>query len=448
MSNKEFRLKESKVFCMAPWVHVHNMPNGDIQPCCIAAIGKPMGNLYEDEIEVIWNNDNYKTFRKNMLNEIPAKNCDRCLKEEEWGNTNTIRNFYNNLYGKKYEELVEEGTEEDGSMKEMKIYRWDFRFSNLCNLACTPCSTKYSSAWVDVVNKMWPLNATTEKFNTSSINKEKFINTIKSQAKYADDVYLAGGEPLIQPEHFAILKAMDEAGKFDDGTHFCYSTNLTSLKYKDIDVLEYWARIKKLKILVSMDEVDRDRLHYSRYPLELDTIVKNLHRLNNALTGSQQSWTLTPTWSIMNTHRMKEMVEFLSKENLLSRTFYDSSEWEVDFHNIILMHPEHLSISCATPEWKEFLHNSLREFQEWYVDVMVPLKNVSVRESAITTLHDNIERFHKAIDEPVIINHDSSSEWFNKLDEARGTNFLKTFPELSWHPAAGTPSFAKINKDI
>jgi hypothetical protein len=112
------------------------------------------------------------------------------------------------------------------------------------------------------------------------------------------------------------------------------------------------------------------------------------------------------------------------------------------------MHPEHLSISCATPEWKEFLHTNLREFQEWYIDVMVPLKNVSVRESAIITLHDNIERFHKAIDEPVVINYDSSSEWFNKLDEARGTNFLKTFPELSWHPAAGTPSFAKINKVV
>jgi len=331
-------------------------------------------------------------------------------------------------------------------MKEMKIYRWDFRFSNLCNLACTPCSPKYSSAWVDVINKMWPLGTTsTQKFNTSAINKEKFINTIKTQAKYADDVYLAGGEPLIQPEHFAILKAMDEAGKFDDGTHFCYSTNLTSLKYKDINVLDYWSRIKKLKILVSLDEVDRNRLHYARYPLELDTIVKNLHRLNTALTGIQQKWTITPTWSIMNTHRMKEMVEFLNEQNLLSTTFFESSEWECDFHNIILMHPEHLSISCATPEWKKFLHSNLREFEEWYIDVMIPLKKESVRIDAMVTLTDNLNRFHNAIDEPVKIDYNASEEWFSHLDTARGTNFLKTFPELAWHPGSIIEGTAAIN---
>jgi len=439
MSNNDSRLTESKVFCMAPWVHVHNMPNGDIQPCCIASGGAPMGNLYTEEIEVIWNNDNYKNFRKNMLNEIPASHCDRCLKEEEWGNTNTIRKFYNNLYGKKYKELVEEGTNDDGSMKEMRIYRWDFRFSNLCNLACTPCDSKYSSTWADITKKMWPLSQQdSPKFVTSSANKEKFLKTIKSQAKYADDVYLAGGEPLIQPEHFTILKTMDEAGKFDDGTHFCYSTNLTSLKYKDIDVLTYWSRIKKLKILVSLDEVDADRLHYSRFPLELDNIVSNLHRLNDALLGDQQMWTVTPTWSIMNTHRMKEMMEFLHNQKLLSRTFYESSEWECDLHNIILMYPQHLSISCASPEWKELLHVKLREFQEWYIDTMIPLKNQYSRDAAVKTLVDNITRFHKAVDEPTVYDNKASKDWFNRLDQVRGTNFSKTFPELSWHPAGNS----------
>jgi hypothetical protein len=187
---------------------------------------------------------------------------------------------------------------------------------------------------------------------------------------------------------------------------------------------------------VSLDEVDAARLHYARFPLELDNILKNLHRLNNALVGDQQMWTVTPTWSVMNTHRMKEMMEFLHDQKLLSRTFYESSEWECDFHNIILMYPEHLSISCATPEWKAFLHIKLHEFQEWYIDTMIPLKKEAVRNSAIITLTDNIKRFHKAVDEPVSIDHTVSSNWFSRLDVVRGTNFSETFPELSWHPGA------------
>ena len=30
---KKHDLEESKVFCMAPWTHMHSLPNGDILPC-------------------------------------------------------------------------------------------------------------------------------------------------------------------------------------------------------------------------------------------------------------------------------------------------------------------------------------------------------------------------------------------------------------------------------
>jgi len=283
---------------------------------------------------------------------------------------------------------------------------------------------------------MWNIEEDTPKFVTSSANKEKFLNTIKSQAKYADDVYLAGGEPLIQPEHYTILKTMDEAGKFDNGTHFCYSTNLTSLKYKDINVLDYWSRIKRIKILVSLDEIDATRLHYARYPAELDKIVSNMRKLKNALQGETQHWTITPTWSVMNTHRMKEMMEFLRDQDLLSKTFYEKSEWEIDLLNILLMWPQHLSVSAASPEWKEILHLKLDEFENWYIDTMIPLKNVNVRDTSIKFFKNDMKRFNRAVDEPVVCDFNQTKEWYNRLDKVRGTNFSETFPELSWHPGS------------
>ena len=57
--DKLHHLKHSKTFCMAPFMHIHNVPNGDILPCCIG-LGGSMGNLYENSIEEIWNNEKYR----------------------------------------------------------------------------------------------------------------------------------------------------------------------------------------------------------------------------------------------------------------------------------------------------------------------------------------------------------------------------------------------------
>ena len=261
MSDKKiYNLTQSKSFCMNAWVHMHNLPNGNIMPCCVSNWAEPLGNLYNDTVENIWNNDAYKSVRYNMLNDLPVSSCNRCYKEEEWGNAKTYRKNVNSRYSHLYDELVEQKTDEDGFSHTMEFRRWDFRFSNLCNLACTMCGPGCSSKWVDINNKMFLKNEEV-KFKTSKQDLELFINTIKSQSDIVDDIYFAGGEPLIQPEHYTILKHIDDIGRLDQ-INFTYSTNLTSLKYKSVNVMDYWSKIKKIKLLVSIDEVDADRLYY------------------------------------------------------------------------------------------------------------------------------------------------------------------------------------------
>ena len=428
MTNKH--LTESNVFCMAPWVHIANIPNGDILPCCIS-LGGSMGNLYKDKIEDIWNNDNYKSFRKDLLEGKQSKHCTRCYKEESWGNTTSYRRTFNRKYGNQYDDLVTNSTDADGNLSKMKFIRWDFRFNNLCNLACTSCSPIYSSTWGNVAKLMDP-SYSIQRFNTSEINKESFINTIKTQAENVIDVYFAGGEPLIQAEHYEILDHIDSINRLEH-IDFVYSTNLSVLEYKSVNILDYWKKMKSLRILVSLDEIDPDRLYYIRYPADLDKIVKNIKRLNETLTRANHDWVITPTWSIMNTHRMLDIVKFFKDNELLPNAFYNTLIWEYDVHNIILMDPPHLSIMCATPEWKEYLRTKLNEYKEWYIDVLIPLKKESVRTEALRVMDTIIARFHKSLDENVEINKDDWKRWINRLDVVRSTNFNKTFPELEWH---------------
>jgi len=273
MNKKYYRIKESKVFCMAPWVHINNIPNGDILPCCIGLDG-PMGNLYSENIEDIWNGQKYKDFRKDLMNDIPSKQCERCYKEESWGNAHPLRKTFNHHFQDQYEDLVENSTNDDGHLNKMNLLRWDFRFSNLCNLACTSCSPSYSSTWVPIAKKLNP-NYQEPQFNNSKINRDKFINTIKTQADVVKEIYFAGGEPLIQSEHYEILEHIDNLKKLDK-IDFTYSTNLTSLTFKSTNIIDYWKRIKNLRVLVSLDEIDNNRLHYIRYPATADKIIENI----------------------------------------------------------------------------------------------------------------------------------------------------------------------------
>ena len=35
-AREEFLLKESKTFCIYPWIHLHAYPTGEAYPCCHA----------------------------------------------------------------------------------------------------------------------------------------------------------------------------------------------------------------------------------------------------------------------------------------------------------------------------------------------------------------------------------------------------------------------------
>ena len=425
--NKKHRLNDSKVFCMAPWVSINNNPNGNILPCCVSKFHEPFGNLNNDSIENIWNNEKYKELRKNMLEEKKTSTCERCYKEEEW-ETFSYRQYWNSKFGNKYDDLVEKTTA-DGSLDEMKLYRWDFRFNNLCNLSCVMCGPELSSSWVELSKKMDPYSKK-HKIYSSRDKTEQFLNTIKSQSELVEDVYFAGGEPLMHSEQYTIMEELDKQNKIDK-VFFTYSTNLTNLYYKNYNIVDYLEKMTECKILISLDEIDIDRLYYIRYPSNIDDIVKNIRIINKHLTSVKKHWSITPTWNILNIHRIKEIIEFFYINDLLPAAYYSSVTWDIDMCNIVLMVPKHLSISIASEEWKKVIHTKLNEFEEWYESVMIPLKNENVRPIAQRILKGNMEKFRKALNEP----NDTIGykNWFQRLDETRNTNFIKTFPELDWY---------------
>jgi radical SAM protein with 4Fe4S-binding SPASM domain len=433
MSKKIFHIEESKVFCMAPFMHIHNVPTGDILPCCIS-LGEPMGNLYKENIEDIWNNNRYKELRQDLLNDKPSNHCTRCYKEEEWGNTSSIRRSYNDRFKDFYKELIEQNTSLDGGMSTMKFLRWDFRFNNLCNLACTVCHPTYSSTWVPIMKAIDPTYKE-EQFNSSKQHKDNFVNTIKSQVGHVEEIYFAGGEPLLHSEHYEILKYLEDANRLDK-VEFTYSTNLTTMTYKSTEVIDYWKKMQKIRVLVSLDEVDSDRLFYIRYPAIADKILNNIKILKDNLVEEHHHWVITPTWSLMNIHRIKDILEYFLNNDLLPHSFYNTSIWESDYHNIVLLNPEYFSIRSANKEWKEYLRNKIAEYEQWYYNTLLPLKSSDKLKTDCRNVFDErVGIIKNALEEDVKFDVNWYLDYLKKLDKERNTDFKKTFPELIWHTA-------------
>ena len=143
-------LIDSDTFCMMPWLHIHAFPDGRAYPCCFALDKYPVGDLNKNSMAEVFNNEDMKGIRKNMLANKASKHCTKCYDQEKSGFF-SLRLSSNKHFG--HNIGMVDNTRPDGSA-DFVIKYWDIRFSNLCNLACRSCGTWFSSNWYEDHKKL------------------------------------------------------------------------------------------------------------------------------------------------------------------------------------------------------------------------------------------------------------------------------------------------------
>jgi len=239
--------KDRPYFCVAPWVHQYVGPPGDVKPCCVYQHDKSLGNLKCDDLKKIWNNEATRQLRLDMLNGVKREECHWCNDRER-----PFKNNFNKLYFDDRPDLQEivKNTLPDGTVPEHQLYYLDVRFSNLCNFRCRTCGPHFSTSI-----------ATEER----EIHPHKFIPTMHYPGKTEDQVfneivphlpniieaYFAGGEPMMQKQHYQTLEKLIEIG--NTGISVRYNTNFSKLKLGKWNVLEYWKHFKQVVVMASID---------------------------------------------------------------------------------------------------------------------------------------------------------------------------------------------------
>ena len=404
---QRFLLTESKTFCMYPWIHIHAYPTGEAYPCCHAemAVG-PVGNCHQDSLKTIANSEGMRTLRNNMLTETKSPACNRCYEQEESGFFSG-RQSANKHHGHHIEETY--ATNPDGSVDNFTMSYWDIRFSNLCNLKCRSCGHIFSSQWYqDQAKLAGPDWASKHKvLNSAGRHKTDMWEQLQPHLDYVEQIYFAGGEPLIMEEHYLILEELERRGRFD--VRLIYNTNFTDVRLKNRSVFEYWKKFDSVSVGASLDDMG-PRAEYIRKGTTWYEVEAN--RIAMMEICPRVDFYISPTLSIMNALHLPEF-----HRNWVERGFIRAQDLNVN----ILQDPAYYRIDIAPPEYKQRIQESFEQHIEW-LRPHDQLNRATVGfESAI--------KFMNATDNQHLI----GKFWHktHELDAIRNENILDVIPELA-----------------
>ena len=398
------RLIKDEVFCMLPWIHLHGWPTGEAYPCCLADDKLPVGNLRTNSMAEIWNNDKMKTMRTNMLAGKPCAECKKCYEQESTGFF-SMRNSSNKNFGHHIADV--DKTHPDGYHLEFKIRYWDIRFSNICNFRCRYCGPNFSSNWWEDKAALYGKDSIGHnKFLYAGKDKNDIWNQMVEHIPHLEQIYFAGGEPLLMEEHYRLLQELVDRKL----THvrLIYNTNFSELRYKKKNVLEIWKLFDSVSVGASLDAMG-DRAAYMRKGTVWADIEANRRAMIE--TCPNVDFYISATVNVFNVMHISDFHMDWTNKGLIKAQ---------DFNVNILQGPEYYRCDILPQLLKESAKSKIENTINWLED-----KDHLIRA---TNGYKGILNFLDASDNSHLI--PQFMQVTKQLDELRKESFKDTFPEL------------------
>ena len=334
--------KISPTFCPLPWLHLYLHTDGAIFPCCMYR--EKTGDLKSETLAANWNSEGMKQIRREMLAGKEPKGCDPCFNQERLGSV-SYRQHSQQHFKELNAAAVAQATLPDGSLKEFKLQSADFRFSNLCNFKCRSCKSEFSSS-IAAEEKLSALATPGPRGQAM----QEFAGHYQSLKK----IYFAGGEPMLQKEHWQILKDLSSLGRASE-IALTYSTNGSLLALKDDSAIEHWKKFKAVSVWFSVDAMG-EQAEYWRNGSRWSEIEKNIQAVRDAAKEFPQiSYCVKSTLSWPNIHAWIRLVKhFLQNELISHPSHFDFS---------LVEGPADLCLRSIPDFKKEEIENALEAFK-------------------------------------------------------------------------------------
>jgi organic radical activating enzyme len=372
-------------------------------------VGKSFGNNNNNTLKELWNSDAMKQLRVDLLAGVRNKHCTECYRLEDSGAQSSRIKYKNDMESDVMQHIVPRTTS-DGTLEPFELQYVDMRFNNLCNFKCKPCNEFFSSQIATEKIKYkadpeyvlpWEGNTT---LTTALVKNEKAFEEIKQHYPYINKIYFAGGEPMIQQEHWETL---DDLVRLDlsKNIDLTYSTNGSNLSFKGKSVLEYWEKFKKVYLQFSIDAMGK-QAEYWRDGTVWEEVDANI-RLAKTCSTVEVSVHSTIAWP--NVSSWISFVKYAVSDKLITND--NLTVW-------CLTTPTTYSLHVAPAFKKDQIRNELDE-------LVIFLKNHENTDSIIT----KVETIKDFMDAETKNKYLINLRYAPRIDKVRKKNFLDYFPE-------------------
>ena len=282
--------------------------------------------------------------RRDMLLNKKIKGCVRCYEEEASGKK-SLRQRYNERADMLPEALIE-------SLDRPKIRFIEAAASNLCNLACRMCDSRYSRLWFDAEKEF---AAGGGKTFSRTKNQSWDISALFPLLKDAVHIKFTGGEPLMEPQNRRLLDRLQEIGRASS-VFLSYSTNLTIPPSKRL--IKAWKNFRFVEIAASFDGPNAvwELVRYPSSWKKAEKVLRIFFRLTHEMDLRVQ---LRSTVSVNNILHIGESFDWwIAHWNRLAAAAFDENQPVNPVH---VSFPRFLSVTVLPLKYKEIAARKLEK---------------------------------------------------------------------------------------
>lgn len=414
---------QSKTFCMHPFTGLATREDGAICVCCRS---HPIGFIDKENLEDIWNGPTMKRIRKQVLSGQQPKECEPCFSLENQG-VESLRQRH--IGGKIPEARINMYPDAVSKMREdfsmpFEIPTMELKLNNLCNLKCRMCHPMDSTSWNDWSqvkefylkenNIMYDIIAVHDLENKPFLDKfqdsPEWWAALEKNLPYFRRVEFAGGEPLMDPQHYRIL---DMLQPYAHQIEIKYATNLTTLGInKGRTVHEYWPNFRSVAVNVSLDGMG-NVYEYIRGNASWDQVVQNIKEIQKFPNISRIVGAVTV--QVSNVLVLDKMVE------------YFLNDLGIVFHTHRVEYPKILSAQVLPAKLKALAIQRLHDVSYRLKEFKLVKEYPELLDYTLGQIQDNINYLrardqHEKWDDCIEFNH--------RLDATRRQCFEEVTPEV------------------
>jgi len=414
---------QSKTFCMHPFTGLATREDGAVKVCCRSA---PIGFIQDTSLEDIWNGAIMRDIRKKVICGERHEICKPCFDLEDQGVESLRQRHINgvipeariNLYPNALDTLREDYT------MPFEFPTMEIKLNNLCNLKCRMCNPLDSTNWKDwdavvpfykkennyLIPTIETLVKTPGQYIGAFDDSDNWWTSFEKLLPHFRRVEFAGGEPLMDPQHYKILDMLKPYG---NNIEIKYATNGTTLGIsRGRTIHDYWPHFRSVAVNVSIDGIN-DVYNYIRGNGNFAEVEENIKEIKKIPNVSRVVGAFTAQAG--NILQAAECIDYFL--NTMGIVFYS--------HRV--SYPNVLSAQVLPQELRELAVSRLKKISSQVSQFDIVKKHPILEKITQQQIQDNVNYLQAK---------DESHRWqefleFNyKLDKTRSQNLLDTVPEF------------------